>query len=55
MVGPLAIFNMKGNTYRLVVRVVFSRQTIYVKGFLTRAEYDKEGWKKPRRRIMVNY
>jgi len=46
MVGPLAIFNIKGNKYRLIVRMVFQYQRIYVKEFLTHAEYDKEGWKK---------
>ena len=46
MVGPLAIFNIRGNNYRLIVRMVFARQCIYVKEFLTHAEYDKELWKK---------
>lgn len=46
MVGPLAIFNIKGNRYRLIVRVVFELKRIYVKEFLTHAEYDKGAWKK---------
>jgi mRNA interferase HigB len=46
MVGPLAIFNIRGNNYRLIVRAVFARQKIYIKEFLTHAEYDKELWKK---------
>lgn len=46
MVGPLAIFNIRGNNYRLIVRMVFARQKIYIKEFLTHAEYDKELWKK---------
>ena len=46
MVGDLAIFNIKGNKYRLVVRIVFLYQRIYVKEFLTHAEYDKGVWKK---------
>ena len=46
MVGPLAIFNIKGNSYRLVVRVVFRVGKIYIKEFLTHAEYDREKWKK---------
>ena len=46
MVGPLAIFNIRENNYRLIVRMVFRSQTIYVKEFLTHAEYDKEHWKK---------
>ena len=46
MVGDLAIFNIRGNKYRLIVRMVFQYQRIYIKELLTHAEYDKEGWKK---------
>jgi mRNA interferase HigB len=46
IVGSLAIFNIRGNTYRLIVRMVFRYQRIYVKEFLTHAEYDKGRWKK---------
>jgi mRNA interferase HigB len=46
MVGDLAIFNMRGNRYRLIVRMVFQYKRIYIKEFLTHAEYDKGGWKK---------
>ena len=46
MVGPLAIFNIRGNTYRLIVRLLFQNQRIYIKEFLTYAEYDKNRWKK---------
>ena len=46
MVGALAIFNIRGNRYRLIVRMSFKRRRIYIKEFLTHAEYDKGGWKK---------
>ena len=46
MVGPLAIFNIRGNHYRLIVRVAFKYRRVYIKEFLTHAEYDKGGWKK---------
>lgn len=46
MVGDLAIFNIRGNRFRLIVRMVFRYQRIYVKEFLTHAEYDKGKWKK---------
>ena len=46
MVGDLAIFNNRGNNYRLIVRLVFQYKRIYIKDFLTYAEYDKGGWKK---------
>ena len=43
MVGDLAIFNIRGNNYRLIVRLVFQYKRIYIKEFLTHAEYDKRG------------
>lgn len=46
MVGDLAIFNIRGNNYRLIVRIMFRYQRIYVKEFLTHAEYAKRRWKK---------
>jgi mRNA interferase HigB len=46
LVGALAIFNIKGNRYRLIVRMNFGRRRIYIKEFLTHAEYDKGVWKK---------
>ena len=35
------VFNIMGNKYRLVVRIVFDFKTIQVKWFGTHAEYDK--------------
>lgn len=46
MIGNLAVFNTKGNRYRLIVRMEFGAQRIYIKEFLTHAEYDKGAWKK---------
>lgn len=46
LVGRLAIFNVKGNRYRLIVRIEFHSRRIYIKEFLTHAEYDKGAWKK---------
>ena len=46
MVGDLAIFNIRGNRFRLIVRMVFKYQRIYVKEFLTHADYNREKWKK---------
>jgi len=46
MVGDLAIFNIRGNRYRLIVRLVYQYKRIYTKEFLTHAAYDKGGWKK---------
>lgn len=46
MIGSLAVFNIRGNHYGLIVRVAFRYQRIYIKEFLTHAEYNKGGWKK---------
>ncbi|MDF5731616.1 MAG: type II toxin-antitoxin system HigB family toxin [Rhizonema sp. PD38] len=44
-VGNFTIFNFKGNTYRLIVDIIYSDETIFVKYILTHAEYDKDKWK----------
>jgi mRNA interferase HigB len=40
------VFNISGNSYRLIVKIEYRYQQIYVKHVLTHAEYDKEDWKK---------
>lgn len=35
------VFNIMGNKYRLVVRIIFDFKAIQVKWFGTHAEYDK--------------
>ncbi len=44
-VGNFTVFNIKGNHYRLIADIIYSRQRIYIKGVLTHAEYDKDKWK----------
>lgn len=44
-VGNFTVFNIKGNSYRLIVSIDYEKQLIYVKYILTHAEYDKESWK----------
>jgi mRNA interferase HigB len=44
-VGNLTVFNIKGNTFRLIVGMDYQSQTVYYKYFLTHAEYDKDDWK----------
>ena len=44
-VGRLTVFNIGGNKYRLIARVAFEAQRVYVRSVLTHAEYDREGWK----------
>ncbi len=40
------IFDIKGNKYRLITAIHFNRQNIYIREFLTHADYSKEDWKK---------
>jgi mRNA interferase HigB len=44
-VGRLTVFNIKGNKYRLIVRIEFQRQKIYIRHVLTHREYDRNRWK----------
>ena len=44
-VGKHTVFNIKGNTYRLIAEIYYESQVILVRAVLTHAEYDKEGWK----------
>jgi len=44
-VGNFTVFNIKGNNYRLIVDIIYSRQTFYIKYILTHADYDKGNWK----------
>lgn len=41
-VGSFTVFNIKGNNYRLIVSIDYSKQRIFIKYVLTHAEYDKE-------------
>ena len=39
------VFNVCGNTYRLIVAMHFNSQMAYTLRFLTHAEYDRDDWK----------
>ena len=39
------VFNVCGNTYRLIVAMHFQSQVAYTLRSLTHAEYDREDWK----------
>ncbi|MBO0799627.1 MAG: type II toxin-antitoxin system HigB family toxin [Blastocatellia bacterium] len=36
---------MGGNNYRLIAKIDYKRYTLYIKGIMTHAEYDKDKWK----------
>jgi mRNA interferase HigB len=42
---PLTVFNIGGNRYRLIARVEYEQQRVYIRHVLTHAEYDKGAWK----------
>lgn len=42
---PVIVFNVCGNTYRLIVAMHFDRQMVYTLRFFTHAEYSKDDWK----------
>jgi mRNA interferase HigB len=44
-VGKYTVFNIKGNSYRLIVEINYRTGRIFVRQVLTHAEYDKGGWK----------
>ncbi len=44
-VGRLTVFNIKGNDYRLVARINYVTQKVFVRGVFTHAEYSRGGWK----------
>ncbi len=44
-VGDCTVFNIGGNKYRLVVKMRYRLQRIYVTHVLTHREYNKGSWK----------
>lgn len=44
-VGTCTVFNVRGNHFRLIAKVQYRIQRVYVKHVLTHAEYDRERWK----------
>jgi mRNA interferase HigB len=45
LVGRRTVFNITGNKYRLISRVNYQTQRVFVLYILTHAEYDKGAWK----------
>lgn len=45
LVGRHTVFNIKGNKYRLISRIVYRSQTLFVVAVLTHEEYDLGKWK----------
>ena len=45
VVGKYTIFNIKGNTYRLIAEIFYAGKVVLIRHIMTHAEYDKGGWK----------
>jgi mRNA interferase HigB len=45
LVGRRTVFNIAGNKYRLIARVNYISQTVFVLHVLTHSDYDKGAWK----------
>lgn len=45
-VGDVLIFDVLGNRFRLITRVKYNVQRIYVKALLNHREYDRKEWMK---------
>jgi len=44
LVGRRTVFNIAGNKYRLIARVNYQTQLVFVLYLLTHAEYDRGTW-----------
>jgi len=42
----VTIFDVKGNKYRLIVSIHYNTERLYVRDFMTHAEYNNDLWKK---------
>lgn len=45
-VGTCTVFNVRQNRFRLITKIEYRIQCVYVKYVLTHAEYDRGEWKK---------
>ena len=45
LVGRYTVFNIGGNKFRLIARVVYRSQTVFVVTIMTHEEYDLGKWK----------
>jgi mRNA interferase HigB len=45
LVARYTVFNIMGNKYRLVARIVYRSQTVFIVSIMTHREYDLGKWK----------
>jgi mRNA interferase HigB len=46
LVGRRTVFNIAGNKYRLIARINYEAQRVFVLYILTHLEYDRGAWKR---------
>jgi len=46
VVGDCVVFNIAGNKYRLITRILYVVQKVFVLKIMTHEEYDENKWKK---------
>ena len=46
LVGNCVVFNIKGNHYRLVTRILYPSQKVFILRVMTHQQYDEEDWVK---------
>ena len=44
-VAPFVVFDVRGNKYRLVVRISYNKGKVYIHRVMTHKEYDRGDWK----------
>ena len=45
LVGNCVVFNIGGNKYRLIARILYRSQKVFILKIMTHAEYDEDRWK----------
>jgi len=45
LVGNCVVFNIGGNKYRLVTRILYPSQKVFILKVMTHEEYDQDKWK----------
>ena len=45
LLGRRTVFNIGGNRFRLIARINYRRQIVFILAILTHEEYDKGAWK----------
>ena len=45
LIGTCVVFNVGGNKYRLVTRILYPSQKVFILKVMTHKEYDRDKWK----------